>query len=164
MRDILETIKSDKPKIQGNEGGFTLVELIIVTAIIGILSAIGTSSFLIYKSDAEFSKAESDLRNARTAIELGLQEAERTNTAVAFALSDANGGPVSGLLAQTLPGATISKGVELGAEVNPCTASAATGISQFVISRSCKAKRYKSWIKQCGGIEITLPDVVFGGC
>ncbi len=52
-----------------NEKGFTLIELMIVIAIIGILAAIAIPQFSAYRKRSYNAAANADLRNAATAQE-----------------------------------------------------------------------------------------------
>ncbi len=51
------------------EEGFTLIELMIVVAIIGILAAIGVARFESYRTKSLNTVAQSDLRNAMASEE-----------------------------------------------------------------------------------------------
>jgi type IV pilus assembly protein PilA len=52
-----------------NKKGFTLIELMIVIAIIGILAAIAIPQFASYRQKSYNSASQSDLRNVKTNLE-----------------------------------------------------------------------------------------------
>lgn len=146
------------------EGGFTLIELFVTMAIIAILSALSYTAFFIYKTDAEYAKAEATLRQARTAFEVGDQDAQAGDS-VPVTFTDSTGGPVQGVLATILPGAVTAAAVRLGAEYNFCTnATPPATVNQLLISQPCNGDRYTSYMLTCGGLEIIQRNVAINGC
>ena len=65
-------------KLRSNKEGFTLIELMIVIAIIGILAAIAIPNFIAYRNKAFCSAAESDAQNALAAVSSYFSEPDRT--------------------------------------------------------------------------------------
>ena len=55
-------------KLRNNKKGFTLIELMIVIAIIGILAAIAIPNFIAYRDKAFCSQAENDAQNTLAAL------------------------------------------------------------------------------------------------
>jgi prepilin-type N-terminal cleavage/methylation domain-containing protein len=61
-------MKLNKLRIQANEKGFTLIELMIVIAIIGILAAVAIPNFIAYRDKAYCSAAEKDANSIAATI------------------------------------------------------------------------------------------------
>ncbi|MEC7306126.1 pilin [Vibrio crassostreae] len=80
-----------------NQKGFTLIELMIVVAIIGVLSAIAVPAYKDYVSKSEASSALATLKSLQTPAELTFQEEGALSSAIS-ALGVSSGSNTLGTL------------------------------------------------------------------
>lgn len=73
MQNTFATI-SARPSIQGSLQGFSLIELMIVVAIIGILATFAVPSYLGYTQRARFAEVIAATEPYKIAISLALQQ------------------------------------------------------------------------------------------
>lgn len=135
---------------QKQQQGFTLIELMIVVAIIGILAAVALPAYNTYTSKSKFSEVILATSGVKIAAEVCAQTQGgmcngTTDTDILAALAGAAGGAnVSGVTANatSVITATAVTGGGLGGETYIITPSYTNGQVTWVKSGTCAAAGY----------------------
>jgi len=113
-------------KLQTTQKGFTLIELMIVIAIIGILAAIAVPQYQTYTTKAKFSEVVGATAPWKLAVELCVQNNITLTAAAGAAITKCGNGNATGEV-PAAPGASGNLASVVTSDAGVITATASTG-------------------------------------
>ncbi|SOC55373.1 type IV pilus assembly protein PilA [Chromohalobacter canadensis] len=138
--------------------GFTLIELMIVVAIIGILAAIAIPQYQNYVARSEVSSALATLKSLQTPAELAIQEGETDVELSDLGLSD------SAVQNGTITLSNFSGTNDAGESVSPTIEFAFDGEGNFSTNESLILTRQSDGGWQCTASGDFDSDIVPDSC
>jgi type IV pilus assembly protein PilA len=140
------------------QAGFTLIELMIVVAIIGILAAVALPAYSKYMDKAKFSEVVLSTQAAKTAVEICAQDLPvGTNVPNAACVGNSNGIPPD--LASTNPSKYTSTVVTAANGVitaTPKAFGAVTSTETYVLTPAVDADGKVTWTVSGGCVTKQL--------
>ncbi|MAA66148.1 MAG: pilus assembly protein [Alteromonadaceae bacterium] len=139
--------------MKSSSSGFTLIELMIVVAIIGILSAIAIPSYQNYIATAQIKRAYSEVSSYRVLVEERLASGDDTitNSEIGYAPSNLTTGNAATDIVTLNGDGTGHIEVTLGGDVHPNLAGTvirlertASGVWSCKIDNTANASSWKS--------------------
>ena len=145
-----------------SQRGFTLVELLVASAIVVILAALAVQALSIYREDAYHKIALQMMGQLRTALEAGKIDSESFPTTL-MVVDQTDPGVVQGATGQLLlPGMVLPQNTRLYAAHNPACADISCP-EDVLETRHCNIQRRVTYTKFHDGPAVTVYDVAAAG-
>lgn len=143
--------------------GFTLVELIVVVAIIGILAKLGITSFTVYRSDAAYANVQRTMRDLQLAASAGTLDIDHLPGAVALTTQNTAGAITNPAASAFLVGFKLPSNMKLQVSYDPaCVGNAC--VSGWAQVNHCSGKQYMQWLLYGDGSYDTIGNIDGAGC
>ncbi len=134
MKHQTDTVSD--PDIISSESGFTIIEVLVSSAIIVILAGLAVQAYVIYREDSYHTIAKQMMGNTRTALEAGKVDSESFVGVLQFVSTTP--GEATEMDGETIvPGLTLPGDFSVQVIHNPNCANPAC-VEDYVVTRHCK--------------------------
>lgn len=146
-----------------SEKGFTLVELLVVIAMLGILSTIGLASYSEYRNRTFHAVAEQMMHDVQVSLESGAAGLSRAAPDFYWAWTDGNGELQGWRLDEFLPGTKVEENTRLDANYNGFCAAFANQwcgpnnlccVVSWATTRHCDGETAIQWMRWNTGLTL----------
>lgn len=149
-------------RVHHSNSGFTIIELLVSIATLGILFGLGLEAMKEYKDRAYYSVSEKALHDARTALEAGKIDEEKWGSSVISFYMTGEGVVTSATGKQLVPGLVLPGRSRVFVRHDPSCASNTWCLEDYVMVRNCKSSEYTYWYKYSNGQEYTQKHIAAG--
>lgn len=151
-----------RPRVFADDGGFTLLELLVVILIIGVLSAIAVPSFLNQQQKAQDACAKEMARGMQTAMEIYYIDENRYTGADPAELNERDSSvSTGGGNCSSAPAALLATGNQPSGTA--CSGNA-PGANSFCVMAPSKTNNFQIYRTNSGVITRTCTAPGEGGC
>lgn len=136
--------------------GFTLIEMLTVIMLLGILGALSTRSFSLYRANAAYGVVEQTLHDAERAAEASLANSEVLPDEVTLFAQSTPGTLTNNAAKKYLLGFQVPRNVKVQVKYDPdCVDSSC--YSDFLQINHCNGKKFLRWTRAGDGVEVREP-------
>ena len=140
------------------QGGFTLLELLMSLVIIGILATLFTIAAGIYRSKAYYAISEQMLQQAKVALEAGMAETEGAPSSF-MSIWQNTPGPITDFYTENVALGFVNPDNAVIYIDHLDTCSTDWCLVNWIRARHCDSNEYVYWYRFYNGVEMTYRHV-----